>query len=92
MGEAQWPKLLHTPVRLGYLLNIMARCSSLLVSGRLLKLDVNSAKQVIVGDGSVQSLPFFSTELSPEAQEVRALHWVCALGCWECAGHCPATA
>lgn len=38
---------------------------------RLLKLDVNSAKQVIMGDGSTQSLPFFSTELSPEAQEVR---------------------
>jgi hypothetical protein len=37
---------------------------------RLLKLDVNSAKQVIVGDGQTESLPFFSTELSPEAQEV----------------------
>lgn len=38
---------------------------------RLLKLDVNSAKQVIVGDSATpQSLPFFSTELSPEAQEV----------------------
>lgn len=37
---------------------------------RLLKLDVDSAKKVIVGDSSTpQSLPFFSTELSPEAQE-----------------------
>lgn len=43
----------------------------LCVTSRLLKLDVNSAKQVIVGDGQTESLPFFSTELSPEAQEVR---------------------
>jgi hypothetical protein len=42
----------------------------LCAASRLLKLDVNSAKQVIVGDGQTESLPFFSTELSPEAQEV----------------------
>lgn len=52
--------------------NQPAACLALLPpSCRLLKLDVNSAQRIIVGDGTMQSLPFFSTELSPEAQDVR---------------------
>lgn len=48
---------------------------------RLLKLDVSSAQRVIVGDGTAQSLPFFSTELSPEAQDVRPLLTSGSLAC-----------